>query len=173
MAGNASNIRVWETGDVYIFDPDVDFVALTHVPADIDTDLHAAWLPAGLMKGDPGLEQPREISRSDVDTWQQGIVFERFKNPKANLNFALLEDNEATEIIIRPGKRPLPVKTYVAYELMTDEGYKERGITVKPATIWVANDNKSDDPNAGRTVNCSLTPSGDDLWTIQEGIPTP
>lgn len=171
MPGNASNIRVWETGDVFIFDPEVAFVALTHLPDDIDDPLHAAWLPAGLMKDDPGLDKPRDITRSDVPTWQQGVVMERFRNPKSTLNFNLLEDNEATEILVRPGKVPRIVKTYVAYEVVTDDGYKERGITTKPARIWVPNDGKTGDPNKGRDVNCSLTPLGDDIWTIQEGIP--
>lgn len=170
MPGNASNIRVWETGDVYIFDPDVVYVPATHIPADIDAALPAQWLAAGLMKGDPGLDRPREIERTDVPTWQQGRVFERFKNPKSTLNFNLLEDNEATEILVRPGKVPKPVKTYIAYEVVQDDGYKERGITVKPALIWIPNDAKQQDPN-GRDVQCSLVPSGDDIWTIQEGIP--
>lgn len=171
MPGNASNIRVWETGDVYIFDPEVPFVEATHVPADIDADLVATWLTAGLMKDDPGLDKPRDITRSDVTTWQQGVVFERFRNPKSTLNFNLLEDNEATEILVRKGKVPRPVKTYLAYEVVTDDGYKERGITKKPAIIWVPNDGKRGDPNTGRDVNCSLVPDGDDIWTIQEGIP--
>lgn len=172
MAGNASNIRVWETGDVFIFDPDVTYVPGTHVPTDIDDDLAVAWLTAGLMKDDPGIDLPRDISRSDVTTWQQGVVFERFRNPKSTLNFNLLEDNEAVEILVRPGKVPRPVKTYLAYELITDDGYKERGITKKPAIIWVPSNSKGGDPNSGRDVNASLVPDGEDVWTIQEGIPT-
>ena len=35
MAGDASNIRVWETGDVFIFDPDAGPFASGDVPADI------------------------------------------------------------------------------------------------------------------------------------------
>ena len=171
MPGNASNIRVWETGDVFIFDPDVPFAPGTHVPADIDTDLAVAWLTAGLMKDDPGIDLPREIQRSDVTTWQQGVVFERFRNPKSLLNFNLLEDNEAVEILVRKGKVPRPVKTYLAYETVSDDGYKERGITRKPALIWVPNDGRRADPNTGRDVNVSLVPDGDTVWTIQEGIP--
>lgn len=44
MAGDASNISILVTGDVFIFDPDVVFVAGT-CAADIDAALPAAWLP--------------------------------------------------------------------------------------------------------------------------------
>lgn len=170
MAGNASNIRFWETGDVFIFDPDVPFVVATHVPVDIDAPLAAQWLIGGLMKGDPGVELPREIQRTDVPTWQQGVIGERFKNPKSSMNFNLLEDNEVTDILVDPANVPRIVKTYVACEFVDEEGFKERRITKKPARIWVPNDNKQQDVN-GRDVQVSLTPDGTQIWTIQEGIP--
>ncbi|SCX05986.1 hypothetical protein [Mycolicibacterium fluoranthenivorans] len=170
MAGDASNIAILQTGDVFVFDPDVVFVEGTHVPADIDAALHAAWLPGGLMKGDPGAEMPRDINRADVDTWQQGVVLERFKNPKSTLNFNLYEDNEATTILVRPGKVPRPVMTYVALEFVHEDGYLERRISKKKATFWVPKDDKTEDVK-GRDVQVTLTPSGTDIWTIQEGIP--
>ena len=39
MAGDASNIRVWETGDVYIFDPAETYSAATDVPANVSAAL--------------------------------------------------------------------------------------------------------------------------------------
>ena len=45
--GNPANIRDWEWGMVYAFDPDVTFVEATHVPGDIDDELHASWRNAG------------------------------------------------------------------------------------------------------------------------------
>jgi hypothetical protein len=170
MPGDQANIRVWETGDVFIFDPDIVFVSGTHVPTDIDADLHVAWLPAGLMKGDPGVEMPREIDKTDVPSWQQGRVLTRYKNAKVDANFNLLEDNEATEILVSPEDVPRPVKTHIALEFVTDDGFKERRISRKPAHIWIPNDNKQEDVN-GRDVQCSLYPDGRKLWTIQEGIP--
>ena len=34
-----TNVHVWETGDLYVFDPDTVFVPATDIPADIDTPL--------------------------------------------------------------------------------------------------------------------------------------
>lgn len=170
MAGDASKIRVWETGDVFIFDPEVAFVAGTHIPADIDTDLGVAWLAAGLMKGDPGVEMPRDIDKTDVPSWQQGRVLTRYKNPKVDAKFNLLEDNDVTDILVDPENVPRPVRTYIALEFVSEDGYKERRISKAKAHIWVPTDNKQEDVN-GRDVECSLYPAGTALWTIQEGIP--
>lgn len=170
MAGNQSNIRVWETGDVFIFDPEVAFVAGTHIPADIDADLHAAWLPAGLMKGDPGVEMPRDIDKTDIMSWQQGRVKVRYKNPKIDANFTLLEENDVTDVLIVPDEVPAPVQAYIALEFVSDDGYKERRISKKKADIWVPNDNRQEDVN-GTEVQCSLYPDGRKIWVIQEGVP--
>lgn len=171
MAGDATKIRVWETGDVFIFDPEVVFVGATHIPADIDADLHVAWLPAGLMLGDPGAEMPRDIDKTDVNSWQQGRVLTRYKNGKVDLNFTLLEDNEVTDDLVDPTAVPGPKKRYVALEFVDDGGYKERRISKLEAHLWVPNDNRQEDVN-GKQVQCSLRPSNGLIWTIQEGIPT-
>lgn len=170
MPGDASNIPVLLTGDVYMFDPDVPFVEATHMPADIDTDLAVQWLPMGLMKGDPGVAQPRTIDKTDVGSWQQGRVLTRYKNGKIDANFNLLERNVNVLKAINPTKVPRPVQTYLAFVYMHENGTVERDITLKPAHIWVPADNRQEDVN-GTDIECSLYPDGQDIYLHHEGIP--
>lgn len=170
MAGDANNIRVWETGDVFIFDPDVAFVSGTHVPADIDAPLHASFIPAGLMQGSPGVAMNRQIERTDVNSWQQGRVKERVKNPKVDITFNLLEDNDVTADLLDQTAVPSIKKRYVALEFVDDEGYKKRWISKAPVALFVGADNQEQDIN-GREVTGTLQPVAGVYWTIQEGVP--
>ena len=172
MAGDASNIRVWETGDVFIFDPTAGAYDLaTDAPASIDASLSADWLPAGLMLGTPGAGMNRQIERTDVNSWQQGRVLERIKNPKVDITFTLLEDNEVTADLIDPAAVPGIRKRYVALEFVDDEGYKRRWVSKAEVRLFVATDNQEQDVN-GREVTGSLQPVAGEYWTIQEGTPT-
>lgn len=170
MAGDASKIRVWETGDVFIFDPAVAYDAATDVPADIDADLGADWLPAGLMMGTPGVAMARAIERTDVMSWQQGRVKERLKNPKVDITFTLLEDNEVTDDLVDPAKVPAVKYRYVALEFVDEDGYKKRWISKAKVGLFAATDNQEQDIN-GREITGSLEPVAGEYWTIQEGVP--
>ena len=172
MAGDASNIRVWESGDVYILDPTATFVEATHVPADIDAALDADWIPAGLMLGTPGVGMARSIDRTDVNSWQQGRVLERIKNPKVDITFTLLEDNDVTADLVDPAAVPGVRKRHVALEFVDDAGYVKRWISKAPVSLFVAADNQEQDVN-GREVTGSLVPVAGEYWTIQEGTPAP
>ena len=171
MAGDASNIRVWETGDVFVFDPTETYDPATDVPADIDADLSVDWLPAGLMLGSPGVGMSREVERTDVNSWQQGRVLERVKNPKGDINFTLLEDNAVTEWLVDPAKVPGIRKGYVALEFVDDNGYKKRWISKAEVRLFAASDNQEQDVN-GREITGSLQPVDGEYWTIQEGVPS-
>ena len=171
MAGDASNIKVWETGDVFILDPEVTFSASTHVPDDIDDALSSAWLPAGLMMGTPGVAMNRQIERTDVMSWQQGRVLERTKNPKVDITFNLLEDNEVTEFLVDPAKVPAIKKAHVLLEFVDYNGYVKRWISKAPVRLFANTDNQEQDIN-GREIQGSLQPVAGEYWTIQEGTPT-
>ena len=170
MAGDANNIRVWESGDVYVLDPDVTFSANTHIPDSIDDDLSSDWIPAGLMLGDPGVEMPRSLEQTDVNSWQQGRVLVRYKNGKIDMNFTLLEDNEVTAFLLDSANVPGVRKAHIAVEFVDDDGYKERRISKLPAHLWCPNDNKEQDIN-GREVQCALRPDNGAIFTVQEGVP--
>lgn len=167
MAGDASNIRIWETGDVFIFDPEVTYNPETHVPEDIETPLHADWRPAGLMLGTPGVGVDRQIERTDVNSWQQGRVKERAKNPKASITFTLLEDNDVVADLVDEAKVPSIKRRYVACEFIDDEGNKKRYVSKTKVGLFVASDNKEQDVN-GRQVDGALEPVAGEYWTVQE-----
>ena len=170
MAGEASNIRVWETGDVFLLEPGVAYVEGTHLPATIDASLAAAWIPAGLMMGSPGVSMARSIDRTDVNSWQQGRVKERVKNPKVDITFNLLEDNEIVDYLVDPAAVPGIRKLHVALEFVDDTGYKKRWVSKAPVDLFVSADNQEQDIN-GREVTGTLVPVAGEYWTIQAGIP--
>lgn len=172
MAGTPGNVRVWETGDVYIFDPDVVYVEATHLPEDIDDALHAAWLPGGLMLGAPGVEMPRDITKTDLDAWQIKRYRTKFKGGKVDANFTLLEHNDVTEDLIAPEDQPSQKSRRLAVVFVDSEtGYTERRFGKRPSDLWVTNNNHSEDVE-GFPVQASLYPDGSKkIWTIQKGVP--
>lgn len=172
MAGTPENVRVWEIGDVYIFDPAVTYVPATHLPADIDAPLHVAWLPGGLMLGDPGVEMPRDITKTDLDAWQIKRYRTKFRGGKVDANFTLLEDNDVTEDLIAPEDQPSQKPRRLAVVWVdTDTGFVERRFTKRTSDLWVTNDNHKETPD-GFPVQASLYPdSSKKIWTIQKGVP--
>jgi hypothetical protein len=171
MAGDASNIRVWETGDVFIFDPAETYNPATSPPANIDAALSGDWLPAGLMMGTPGVGMARSIERTDVMSWQQGRVKERVKNPKVDITFTLLEDNAVTEDLVDEAAVPSVKYRYVALVFTEDEtGIVKRYISKAKVGLFVSTNNVEQDIN-GREITGSLEPVAGEYWTVQEGVP--
>jgi hypothetical protein len=172
MPGDSTKIRLWETGDVYVFDPTVTYVSATHDPADVTAALHAAWLACGLMLGDPGVDIPREIDKKDINAWQQKRVRTKYKNGKMDLKFTLLEDNTVTQGLINPLGVPKPVKRRLLCAFVGDDGFVERRWTKLPADIWVTNDNHPEDQD-GRPCEASLYPDTASLiWARVTGVPS-
>lgn len=169
MAGDASNIRVWETGDVFLLTPGTTYNAGDHLPANIDAALDADWIPAGLMMGAPGVAMARSIDRTDVMSWQQGRVKERTKNAKVDITFNLLEDNEIVDYLVDPAAVPKVQKLHVALEFVDDAGYKKRWVSKAPVDLFVSADNQEQDIN-GREVTGTLVPKAGEYWNIQAGV---
>jgi hypothetical protein len=169
MAGEAANIRVWETGDVFLLEPGVTYASGTHLPANIDAALNAAWIPAGLMMGAPGVGMARSIDRTDVMSWQQGRVKERTKNAKVDITFNLLEDNEIVDYLVDPASVPKVQKLHVLLEFVDDGGYVKRWVSKAPVDLFVSADNQEQDIN-GREVTGTLVPVAGEYWTILSGV---
>lgn len=172
MAGDASNIKVWETGDVYIFDPQKTYDAATAIPADVGTPLHVGtdWKPCGLMMGDPGVGMTRSVERTDVNSWQQGRVLERVKNPKSDISFTLLEDNETTLWLVGQEDVPSVKKAHIVCEFVDDNGHVKRWFSLAEVRLFVATDNQTQDVK-GREVTGSLVPVAGKYWKIQQTAP--
>lgn len=172
MAGDPTNVNVWETGDLYIFDPDVEFVEATHLPATIDDPLPAQWEPAGLMQGDPGVELPRDIEETDMNAWQLKRFRTKFKNGKVDGNATLFEDNDVVNDLLAPDDVPTAKSRRVAMVFVdSDTGNVKRRFTTMPANLFVENDNHSEENN-GRPVRMRFYPnSSKKVFTTQEGVP--
>jgi hypothetical protein len=165
MAGDATKIKVLDSGDVYVWDPATTYAPATAKPADTTTALNAGWKPCGLMLGDPGVAMTRSIERTDVNSWQQGRVLERLKNPKLDLSFTLLEDNAVTLDLVGQEDVPTVKKRYLLLEFMDDSGAKERWVTLAEARLFVASDAMTQDVK-GREITASLVPVAGKYWTI-------
>lgn len=171
MAGDATKIRVWESADVYIWDSTKPYTAAS-APKDTTTALSADWKPAGLMLGDPGVGMNRSIERTDVNSWQQGRVLERLKNPKADLSFTLLEDNPVTMDLVDQASVPTVKKRYLLLEFIDDNGAKKRWVSLAEVRLFVSTDNQTQDVR-GREITGSLVPVAGKYWAILEPAPVP
>lgn len=172
MPGTPANVRVWDYGDLWVFDPAVPFVTATHIPATVDAALHAAWLPMGLILGDPGIEMPRDIEETDMNAWQLKRYRTKWKNGKVDGNATILEDNEVTEALIDPTKVPGAKYRHLCMFFRDDSNQaKERRFTKVPAALFVENDNQAEETN-GRPVRIRFYPdSTGTIFSIQKGAP--
>ena len=168
MAGDATQIKVWDSGDVYIWDPKKPFVAATGIPKDTTAALPADWHAAGLMLGDPGVGMSRSIERTDVNSWQQGRVLERLKNPKADLSFTLLEDNPTVMELVAQEDVPTVKKRYILLDFLDDAGNRKIWVSLAEVRLFVSTDNQTQDVK-GREITGSLVPVAGKYWKITEG----
>jgi hypothetical protein len=176
-----TNVHVWETGDLFIFDPAASFLEATHIPTDINDAMHAAWLPAGLILGDPGIEMPRDIDETDLNAWQLKRYRTKWRNGKLNGTATLLEDNAVVDdllnINVTGGVGVTLQPAHKARRLAmvfwdSDTNYTERRFTKVPANLFVENDNKSEEPK-GRPCRLRFYPNTDsEIFYIQTGTPT-
>lgn len=174
MAGDPANVHVWTKGDLYVLDPDQDFVAATHIPADVDTPLHADWLPAGLMLGDPGFELSRDIDETDLNAWQLKRFRTVWKNGKVDGTCTLFEDNEVIEDMLDPEGVPAQKARYLAMELEDEDfGIKERRFTTAEANVFFENDSAGEEPK-GRPLRMRFYPdSTAKVFKILKSVVTP
>ncbi|MFY9337050.1 MAG: hypothetical protein WAO90_13785 [Mycobacterium sp.] len=165
MAGDASLIKVRESGDVFIWDNSTTYVPGTSAPTDSSVALATGWKAAGLMLGDPGVGITRSIERTDVNSWQQGRVLERLNNPKVDLNFTLLEDNPTVLELVGQDSVPTVSKRYLLLEFLLEDGKKERWVSKAEARLFVSSDDLGQDVK-GREISASLVPVAGKYWTI-------
>jgi hypothetical protein len=170
MAGDPANVHVWETGDLFVYDPD-ETTAPT-VPADIDTALDPKWLPAGLMLGDPGFEFTRDIEETDLNAWQLKRFRTKFKNGKVDGACTLFEDNDVVDDMLDPEMQPTSKARYLAMVLVdSDTGHIERRFTKAKANVFVENDSQSEEPK-GRPLRIRYYPdTTGKVFAIQKGVP--
>ncbi len=171
MAGDAQKISVWDSGDVWIWDPAKPYDAVAATPATTTATLATDWKPAGLMLGDPGVGMSRSIERTDVMSWQQGRVLERLKNPKADLAFTLLEDNDVVMDLVGQEDVPTVKKRYLLLDFLDDNGNRKIWVSLAEVRLFVASDDQTQDVK-GREITGSLVPVAGKYWKIVKGKAT-
>ena len=177
MAGDATKVKVWDSGDVLIFDPAVTLVPATHHPASIAAAWAVQWRYFGLMLGDPGMDYGRAFEEKSVSAWKYGKVKKRRRDFALTVKFSLLEDNAIVDEVLDPGSSatdivvPKVARRFIAFQTVADDGTGERRISRVKADIWIPNDFKKEDP-AAREVECDIYPdTNGSLFVRQIGTP--
>lgn len=163
MSGNTENARLWADADVYIGP-----LTATN-PASVSEEFSADWGLVGLLDGDDGITETRDVDTSDLYAWGGILVRTSRKNFKLTKKFSALEDNATTRGVIWPGSpagtlivpRPVPVK--VAFETRDGDTVR-RLITKRYAVIDTDGDlaeNESDLSKVGLAAVIYPTAAGE------------
>ena len=181
MAGNPTNVKIWEDADVRILKPSaiVDpatFTTLT--PADIDEPWDPLWLLAGLLNGSDGFGESREWDESEHTAWGYGLVKVSSRNFKMTRTFTALEANATTDYLYSPGDTAgkvivaKPALAYLGFETTADDGTVERLITTMPSRITAPESNRNEEDLASREFTCNIFPnSAKELFIRQVTAP--
>jgi hypothetical protein len=168
---NPDAVHVWQTGDLFVFDPAQTYNPTTSIPADIDTALSADWLPAGLMLGDPGFEIKHDIDETDLNAWQIQRFRTKFRNGRVDGTCTLYEDNPVVDDILDPEGIPTAKARYLAMVLVdSDTGHVERRFTKRTANVFVENDSQADTPK-GRPMRMKFYPdTAGKIFVVQKSV---
>jgi len=130
MSGSTSNASLWADADVYI---SADLSAPN--PANAAAAFSGAWSYVGLLDGDDGFTETRDVDTKDLFAWGGILVRTSRRNFTLKKSFAVLEDNTATRSLIWPGSTAsqliVPKPSFVKIAFETREGGKVRRLISK------------------------------------------
>lgn len=170
MAGSPENASLWADADVYV--SPTPFTATS-----TDDDLPVGGL-VGLLSGDAGFGNTREMESNDFYAWGGILVRTSNRNIKVMKSFTLLEDNANTRSIVWPGSSatelrvPRPSRMYLAFELR-EGGRVRRQITRRPAQVMVDGDfSESEGDLTQYPISATIYPDGNGvLFDVQDSNP--
>ncbi len=96
MAGDTENIRIWETGDVYVGDVG------TPAPTDVESALDAGWEPLGVLHED-GLTEGYDADETEHWTWNAGLGRKTVNHEVHSKKVIALEDTDLVWQLLHPG----------------------------------------------------------------------
>jgi len=181
MAGDATNVDLWQDADVYVADLE------STAPTDVVTALDAAFDLVGLLDGDEGFTETREEESEERYAWGSLLVKKTRGKHKRTIKFVALEDNDTTFAIANPGSTrsgtsgigtvqtsEVSVPSYVEkmVVLETREGEKLRRRIVERCDIEMTGEVK-DSESAVTVYEFTITVLPDDngvLYTDLEGL---
>jgi len=136
------------------------------LPATVDAAM-TGYTDTGLLDGEAGIGEERSSDRTEHFGWGAGIVKVGNRNFKVSGTFTPLEDNdEIRSILWGPGSNatalfmPKPVYRWLAFETLDDVGEKERLFTVRPAELWIPNNNRNESDISKWEVQYTLFADG-------------
>jgi hypothetical protein len=116
MSGDTTKVNLWADADVYIAPVG------SPIPADASAAFSGAWTLVGLLDGDAGFEENRDVDVKDHFAWGGILVATTRAKFKMQKKFTVLEDNTQTRALIWPGSGantivvPKPVDVMIAFE---------------------------------------------------------
>lgn len=144
MAGNTSNVSLWDEADVYVLFPEDIAAGNTiedYFPANVNEEFVSPWIPAGLLNGGNGFEDSRDRDSTKHPAWGYGPILQSFKDPEYERTFTCLEDNPVTarlksnndtdDDVIASTHTPC----FLAFETRDRRGKKRRRITRREADV--------------------------------------
>lgn len=180
MAGDPTNVKIWEDADVRILKPVsiVEPATLTSLtPADIDAPWDPLWLLVGLLDGSDGFGESREWTESEHMAWGYGLVKVSSRNFKLTRKFTALEENTAVEYLYSPGDTAgkvivaKPALVYIGFETTDDLGGKERLISTMPARVTAPESNRNEENLASKAFTVNIYPnSAKELFNRQKTV---
>ena len=183
MAGNPSNVNIWDEADVYVLFPD----ALTpgesvedHLPATIDEDMPAEWDLVGLLDGDGGFGESRDWDSTDHFAWGFGKIKVSRRNFAMQRTFTALEENATTDRLYSPGdtlthvRVQKPAEAYFTFELRNQaDGRKKRLTTTMPCPTTAPEKNENESDLASKEFTVDIFPNSNrELFIKQDATTT-
>ena len=181
MAGDTTNVNLWQDADVYI-------APLSSTkPTTVTAAWAVAWKAVGLLDGDEGFTETREEESDEKYAWGSLLVKKTRGKHKRTIKFVALEDNATTFSIANPGstrsgtstnstvetsavKVPAPVELMVGLE--TREGAKVRRRIVDRADVEMTGEVKDSESDVSvYEFTVTIIPDGTGLlYTDLEGL---
>lgn len=97
MSGDPTKASIWNDADVLIAPIG------SPQPANINTPFSAAWQLVGLLDGDDGIAESRDMSSDDFFAWGSILVRTARRQFVLTRKFTALEDNAVTAGLVWPG----------------------------------------------------------------------
>lgn len=168
MAGNPTNVKIWEDADVRVLKPSAITSGDTisdMLPATIADPFDADWLLVGLLDGGDGFGEKRDWDETEHTAWGYGLIKVSSRNFKMTRTFTALEENEVTEFLYSPGdtatvvKVAKPANVYLAFETTSDLAEKQRRITTVPSRVVAPESNRDEEKLASKEFTCNIFPN--------------
>lgn len=179
MAGNPSNVSLWDEADVYVIFPE-DMAPGTDIedylpdtPAD---EWPEPWQPAGLLDGGAGFEESRDRDNTKHPAWGMGTILSSFKDFEMERKLTCLEDNPVTARLKSNNDTDTHVvvsthtPAYLGFETRDRRGKKRRRATMRTADVVYEGATENDSDLDAAEFTAMIYPDGAKrlLWKQDE-----